>query len=50
MRVIEVSGFSVKSLASVLLFVSSFGEADVGLFSEGAFLEGIHAFSIAPRK
>ena len=45
---IKVRRFSEKSLASMLLFKRALRDADVGLGSELAFLEGMHAFSIPP--
>ncbi len=45
MRVIEMSGFAVESLAPMLFFEGPFGQADVGLVGGFAFLERIHGLS-----
>ena len=44
---IQVRGFSVKSLASVLFFISALRQPDMSLSGELAFFEGVHDFSIA---
>jgi hypothetical protein len=48
MRMIKMRGFSKKTLTSMLLLEGAFGNADVGLRSDLAFLKGMHAYSIAP--
>jgi hypothetical protein len=44
-RVIQMRGFAIKSFPPVLFLKRSIGQADMGLLSGLAFLEGIHAVS-----
>jgi hypothetical protein len=48
MRMIKVRRLPKKSLPSMLLFVSAVRNADMGLGSNLTFLQGVHAYSIAP--
>src|SRR5580704_2887005 len=45
MRVIQVRGFPVESLAPMLFLEGPFGQADMGLIGSLAFLERIHGLS-----